>query len=85
MTAQANRATAFVAPSDLFFQWERQEEAVLGTGQGKSPVDTVNGAENSPANSVRLLAAMLRIDFSSSFLGHLHTSKARPHHGSHFD
>lgn len=36
MTAQANRATAFVALADLFFQWERQEEAVLGLGREKA-------------------------------------------------
>lgn len=56
-----------------------------GTGQGKkSPVDTVNGTENSPANSVRLFAVMLCIDCSSGFLGHVHTSKLTAHNRSHY-
>lgn len=57
-----------------------------GTGQGKkSPVDTVNGTENSPANSARLFAAMLCIDCSGGFLGHVHTSKLTAHNRSHLD
>lgn len=57
-----------------------------GTGQGKKkhPVDILNGTENSPTISVSLCPAMPCIDFSSSFLGHLQTSKPKPHHSSHF-
>lgn len=60
-----------------------------GTGQGKKkkthPVDILNGTENSPTISLSLFPAMPCIDFSSSFLGHLHTSKPKPHHSSHCD
>lgn len=74
------------ALSDLFFQQKHQEEATLRLGKGKKhPVDIVNGTENSPTNSVSLFAVMLCIDFSSSFLGHLHASKPKPHHSSNFD
>lgn len=61
---------------------------MLGLGKGekkKHPVDIVNGIGNSPTNSVSLFAVMFCIDFSSSFLGHLHTSKPKPPHSSHFD
>lgn len=48
-----------------------------GTGQGEKnhPVDILNGTENSTTISVSLFPAMPCIDFSSSFLGHFHTSK----------
>lgn len=32
--------TAFVALRDPFFQWEQQEEAVLGLGRGKKALWT---------------------------------------------
>lgn len=40
MTAQVNCVTAFVALRDPFFQWEQQEEAVLGLGRGKKALWT---------------------------------------------
>lgn len=40
MTAQVNCVTAFVALRDPFFQWEQQEEAVLGLGREKKALWT---------------------------------------------
>lgn len=89
MTAPGNCVTAFVdllsAICSFSRNLRRKPRWDWAKGKKKHPVDTANGTENSPANSLSLFAVMLGIDISSSILGHLHTSKPKLHHSSHFD
>jgi len=84
MTAQMNCVTAFVDLLSVIYSFSRNTRRKLRWGwatEKKHPVDIVNGTQNFPTNSVSLFAVILCIDFS----GHLHTSKPKPHHSSHFD
>lgn len=88
MTAQVDCMTAFVdmlAVIHSFSRNTRRKPRWDWAREKKHPVDIVNGTENSSTISVCLLPAMPCIDFCSSFLGHLHTSKPKLHHSSHFD